>query len=352
MDVTLSTNACNETETTELLQLVNNEQLKESVKSISFGADPCNLNTFDLVIGPFKKAESVAINYQHQLKINQHSRRLNDIFPLMRKLNLHFNTTNNLEFVDCEILSLDELTISGGLITNNTYDSTFDNFLVKNPLIQRLTVKKPTYRTFELLQKYSKRLEEIHILSSVYKSDRKQPELFFPNVKILEINLDGDCHQPYEVTFGGEELQELHLNCPHEHIDYEFFNTLNRYPNIATLTATSGLENRDLLRMIGKFPQITKATTDFSKNVTSDSISKFIEKSNKLKKMSFKSHNLENPDEMEKQLQTRIGGNFIITMREGGDITHFTIISSATKHVTSSVSISLIVLYLSRTFSF
>lgn len=297
-----------------------NENCQRTLISIEIGFNPCDLNIIDHLNGPFQKVEIVKID-QPIVTIDKDHPRLNEIFPVVKKLSLNFKIINNTRIFDCEINLLDELSIEGGLITNKSYDDILKNLLKKNVRIQRLTVTSPTNRTFQLMNKYLKHLEEVHIQHSIPNEGGDvdgQEELFFPKVKKLQIKLDEKCHQPNAITFGGERLQELRLNCMPNDIDYEYFNTMYRYPNITFLEAQSQLKNIDLLKMVGKFPLLIEAHFSF-KSVTNESIVRFIEKCKELKKMEFRYYSLEN--DLEKQLETSIGRNFSIEHRKFLDST-------------------------------
>lgn len=333
----------------QLLQLAN-ENCRKSVVSISIGKNPCDVNMFDDLIGPFEKAEYVQVN-QPVVTINKNGFRFNKMFPVMRKLNLEFEIINDPTFIDCDFNSLDELTVGGGFLTNKVYDGMFEHLIKKNPHIKRITAKDPSYRTFQILHKYLDKLEEVQIQGK-YRNYQQQEKLFFPNIKKLEINLYSNCLQPAELTFGGSELKELSLYCNQYYIDNEYFETINRYPRIKILNANYQLKDGDLLKMIDRFPLLTKATFTFSNDITSDSIIKFIEKCNRLAEMAFMSYELQNSDEIEKQLQAKIGRKFTIVMRKYEHSTYFLLRSSAAKHVTSGVAIFFIAIQICHTFLF
>lgn len=338
-----------------------NENCRRTVISIAIGFNPCGLNIFDQLSGPFEKAEIVKID-QPIVTIKMDNPRLNEIFPVVRKLTINYKIINNPRLIDCEINLLDELTIDGGLITNKSSDDTLKNLLKKNTRIQRITVSSPTYRTFQLMNEYLNNLEEINILHSIPDEgdDDGQEKIFFPKVKKLQIKLDVKCHQPTAITFGGEKLQELRLNCMPNDIDYEYFNTIYRYSNITFLEAHGQLKNIDLLKMVGKFPLLTEARFSF-KSVTNDSIVKFIEKCKKLKIIEFRYYSIENA--LEEQLKASIGRNFTIYHEKflGPTVPGIFVLnvkspttSSATKHVTlaSGAFLSLFVMHICRTFFF
>lgn len=332
-----------------LLHLAN-ENCRKSVVLLTIGKNPCDVNMFDQLKGPFESAESVQIS-QPTVTVNKDNLRLNKMFPMVRKLELEFESINDPTFIDCELSSLDHLTVGGGLITNKAYESLFESLIKKNAHIKRITLRDPSYRTFQILHKYLNTLEEVQIQGK-YQSDPQNEKLSFPNVRKLAINLYLNCHQPAELTFGGQELQELFLYCNQAYIDDEYFETLDRYPQIKVLNANYQLKDGDLTKMIGKFPFLTKSHFTFSNDITSDTIIKFIEKCQKLVEMGFMSYELQHPDEMEKQLKTNIGGKFTIIMKKYEHSTYFEIRSSAAKQVASCAAILLIAIHISRTFFF
>lgn len=259
----------------QLLQYV--QQYQDSVEDLEIMGDMCGLNLFDHIHYAFKKAEVVVLK---QPKVF-----LSDIcfyFPYIRKFELSFSSVDNRGFIDCEFRLLDDLTIGGA---DKKFDETFKSFLIKNSRIQHISFTSPTSRsTFELVKKFLRNLKHVSIFDKVVDDDAEN-EIFLPGVQKLELNFDNgiECEPPIGITFGGDELQELSLNCDSIDRNYKYFNTLYRYPNVKSLTLG---KEYDLLRIVGKFPHLTRANFT-NLYADDDSVLKFIEKCDNLEKVNF-----------------------------------------------------------------
>lgn len=233
-------------------------------------AELCNFNEFNGHKVSFVKPETVKI-VQPNLIIKSDAQSLCGIFPNIRKLELNFEYLNEPGFIDCEFNLLDEL-ILGGKLLDKTFENPLKNLLGKNTRSQSITIKSPSnYRTYQLIQKYWKNLEEVHIFNKIIENDDEsdaQEEIFIPIVRKFEMrfNLEIGCHLPMAVIFGGPELRELSLSCyDAEYLtedgyargdrSYKFFRTLYRYPNIKSLYAGRWIYDIDILKLIGKFPR-------------------------------------------------------------------------------------------------
>lgn len=353
------TNNCSTNQTFKyrrLLQYAN--QYREFVGDFEIIGKLCDLNLFDEIVGPFD-AKNVII-FQTDVTIAKANLRLCQIFPNVRKLQLTLMNLNNPTFIDCEFELLDELII-GGKLLERKFNETFKNLLRQNTRIQRITFEcPPNHRTFQLIKKYLKSVQEVQILGTMHENDDSdsdsdtQEEIFLPSVRKLELHqqFGTECQLPMAVIFGGLELQELSLICSENERNYNYFSTLYRYPNIKSLNAGLEINNRDLLKMVGKFPRLTKANFSFSDGVQSETIVKFIEKCNQLTELSFVVSNKMVHEELEsmvKQFETSISKKFIIDVEMQSK--HFRLErseSSASKFVTSGVIILLIVMHSCR----
>lgn len=263
----------------QLLQYAN--EYYQSVKDFEVMGGICGINLFDEIYNGFYKIENVFIHQRDFLRYRHSSCGL---FSKVRNLQLNLGSLNVQSFIDCEFDLLDELTI-GGAILNETFDETFKSFLIKNSRIQHISFTSPTRRrTFELLKKYARNLKHVGIFDKVLDDDVEN-EIFLPRVRKLEISFTNGsaCEPPMGITFGGDELQELSLNCDFIDKNYKYFSTLYRYPNVKSLTLG---KQYGIKRIVGKFPQLIEANfTNLYADV--DDIVKFMKKCDHLKKVNF-----------------------------------------------------------------
>lgn len=318
----------------------------------------CDLSVFNESTVPFAEANHVVID-QKRLIIKKGTPPLCEIFPNIHELELNFEYLNDPGFIDCEFDLLDDFTV-GGKLLDKTFEKTFENLLKKNTRIQQITLKSPTsYRTYQLIQKYLKYLNEISIFDNIIENDDEssaQEEIFIPSVRKLKIHLSlgSGCHLPMAVIFGGLELRELDLKCYEGDRNYKYFSTLYRYRNIKSLWAHDSITDRELLKIVGKFPLLEKAHFSFQRSVKSESIFEFIEECDHLKHLWFfypKGAN-QPESEIKEQLEMRIDDGFEVVSYPSHDFRMTFNGSSAPKFVTSGIAVFLMAIHICRAFLF
>lgn len=202
-------------------------------------------------------------------------------------------------------------------------------------------------------------MRHVSISDKVLDDDAKN-EIFIPGVRKLEINFKADskCQTPVGVTFGGDELQELDIQCNQNDRNYEYFSTLYRYPNIKTLNAGFNLTDHDLLKMAGKFPLLTKANFtlvyDLYSHGGSDitGIVKFVEQCDQLEEINLHFTFARDTDKQEwimyTDLKKRISDRFkiIYYLNKPMRIERNTRNKSNSKFVTSGLVCFLIVIHI------
>lgn len=298
----------------------------------------CGLNLFH-EIKEVVYAETVVINQKAVTIDTGRNLQLCKIFPEVRSLELNIESINDRSFIDCEFIFLDELTI-GGIILDETFDETFKNLLMKNSLIQSIAFKGPTnQRTFQLVKKYLRNVKYIGIFDRVHEFDDNVDEISFPNVRKLEFRHGhgSECQLPMLISFGGDELQELSLNCYESDRNFRYFSTLYRYPNIKSLNAGYDLQYLDLKRITGKFPLLVKANFSIlGDNIypepEANMIKKFIEKCNQLEEMTFMYSSksdiyvqdlMEEASRLENWLKEEMGNKFTVHYHINGNSSNF-----------------------------
>lgn len=262
------------------------DRYARSVKDFEVMGGICGLNLFVEIQFGFSSAEVVFIHQRNLESKGIYQQNLCEVFPNVRNLQLNIGSDDIESFINCEFYSLDELTV-GGAVLDKKLDETFKSFLIKNSRIQHISFISPTRRrTFELVKIILRNLQHVSIFDKVLDDDVEN-EIFIPGVRKLEISFgsDSECELPLGITFGGDELQELSLNCNLTGKHYKYINTLYRYPNIKSLNLC--IENYlRLSEITGKFPLLTEAS--FTHLYADDNdVAKFIEKCDQLRKVNF-----------------------------------------------------------------
>lgn len=284
---------CDPHKTSNYRQLLHHaHQHRKSVVDFQIMGELCGIHLFDKIRDPFVKAEVAVINQRNVTFEKYDKPSLCEMFRNVRKLVLNIGSLDDPTFLDCEFDLLDDLTV-GGAILDDAFDETFQNFLIKNARIQHITFTSPTkQRIFQLVRKCLRNLKHVSIFDKVLDDDVRN-EIFIPSVRTLEINFKSgfDCEPPMGITFGGDELQELTLHCDMLDGNYKYFNTLYRYPGVTSLNVGYNLNDRDLLKMVGRFPLLMKADFLYL-YADGDTVLKFVEKCDRLKEMncSFGDH--------------------------------------------------------------
>lgn len=338
----------------QLFQYAN--QYKESVEDFEIMGEICGLNLFDEIKDPLNKTEIVVINQRNMHIDKGNKNNLCKIFPNVQILNLNVENLNKRTFIDCEFHLLDKLII-GGAILDETYHETFKNFLIKNSRIQHITFTSPTNRRiFLLLKKYLRNLKYVGIFDEVLDDDVEN-EIFIPSVRKLEIGYRPryPSHKydiPMGITFGGEELEELNIKFFPQDRDYKYFSILYRYPNIKVLNAGFKLFNRDLLKMVGRFPLLTNANFEIKDDVTNNTIVKFIEKCDQLKEVNFFFESKELQSWTRNYLKERFSEKFTIPHAYEFGLVRLERNNSNVKFVTSGLLSFFIVIHICHAFLF
>lgn len=343
---------CNSNKTSEYRQILQYaDRNRKSVEEFEVMGELCGINVFHEIKNPFEKVEIAIINQWTLAMEKGDERNLCAIFPNVRHLELSFGNLTDQAFLDCEFHLLDELTI-GGDILDETYDETLKKLLIKNSRIQHIVFTTAmNRRVFQLLNKYLRNLKHVSVSGRVLDDD-VEDEIFMPSVRKLEINFKAwsECQIPIGISFGGGELQELDIQCYSDERKFEYFSTLYRYPNIKTLSAGVKLNNRDLLKMVGRFPLLTKANLSVVSDVTSDSIVKFIENCKQLKDINFFFSGSGPKSTMESELKEKISDSFSITLKWTNDLLRLERNESNSIFITSGLVSFFIAMHICRAF--
>lgn len=331
-----------------------NKYCRNSLVDFEIRYSDCDPSIFSEIKGPFDKAENVSIHLFHMTAYTD-KLKLNEIFPRVRHLELDFDKISDPNFVDGEFRYMDEIAVASGIL-DESFDEHFKGFLKKNPQIRYVSVVSPIYRTFHHLFKQLKNLQELHIQQSI-REDRIQDKIFFPNIKRLDIRLaPEECVLPKRITFG-RALEEITLQCQYIDIGTEYFSFLDRYKKIKKLSAGIDLNNKNLLALIGKYPLLSEATFTLRYDVLSDTIIKFVKKSNRLNLLHFYHSSNENREDFKKKLEAGLGNDFRVHYFNTTSSSEYLIerkvpVGSASTLIAFNAIIAFIVIFLGRTFFF
>lgn len=293
----------------KLLQQINlNSRNLLTEFAIEYTGD-CLADNFDDIKGPFESVETVLFDFKN-IFVRTHNMRLNAIFPNVRHLELNYEAVTDSNFVDGTYPKLEELSIAGQLM-NPLFEEKFTNLLQQNPQIRQLSLKDPTYRTLQLVNKHLTNLDEFHIHGSI-EEDLSKEEIAFPLIKKLEIRLQTNkCSLPKRIKFN-PDLEDLLLYCSYSEIGDDYFAFLSKFPQVKNLSAGVSLNKEHFSKLIGKFPKLTKAKFGLQNDLTADDIAEFVKKSEQLNELQFLYISNPNADAFAEQLSSHIGEDFNI----------------------------------------
>lgn len=117
---------------------------------------------------------------------------------------------------------------------------------------------------------------------------------------------------PKNIAFG-TQLNELTLKCAYVDIDNGYFDFLLKNKRIKKLTAGIDLNNRNLERLIGKFPILSEAEFTLKDNALSSTIIKFVQKSNLLNVLRIYHSSNDDREAFKMSLQDGVGDKFRVT---------------------------------------
>lgn len=333
-----------------LLQLVNLYSQNSLVEFEILYESDCIVDIFAEIKGPFELAETVSIQLKNTT-IKTDNLRLCPIFPSVHQLDLNIESVTDPKFVDCEYDSLDGLKLAGRLL-DKTMEKKFKGLIKHNQHIRWLSLTSPNYRVLRFVNRHLPNLEEFHILHSIKKDVLiLQEKVFFQRIKKLNLQFAArECNPPKWISFN-RGLEELTFHCAHSDIDENYFKILLTYPRVKKLTAGAEFNNRQLSKLIGKFPVLSEAQFSFRVDVNTDTIYQFVRKSKRLNVLRFLFMANGNATEFATQLETNVREFFKVRFNVLEASTEFVVeriipISIATKLLTSSAFILFIVLHI------
>lgn len=279
----------------------------------------CNVNNiFNQIKGPFKRVEYVA-SFLSDMNEQTKDLQFYAVFPNVQELATHLNADNNRLLNDCELPKLKNLTIYGGL-GNANYESNepiLINLLRKNPQITKLKFWDSKYKVLRHVQKYLTHLKELDLNELIEErtDSRELEEIHFPTVERFRMRLgDKQCPAPNAISFNVNAIREIELICDSGNLTEESLNFLLKYTKIRKLLAGNGLHNVTLLKLIGKFPEISHAAFDFDDDVSVNNIIEFIKQTSSLNQLKVIYENFENFDSFVNQLKMELDTDFNIKL--------------------------------------
>lgn len=298
-----------------LMRMVNQQCRNSLIEFEIYYSSDCDVDIFNEIkgqFGPFELAKTVSIQIT-STTVETKNLQLNTIFPNVRHLDLNFASITDWKFIDCEYRNLDELSIAGRLL-DKSLDGTFESLLKQNKRIRWISITSPTYHTFHLIHKHLEHLEEFHIRQSI----NDDPTIQFPHIKKLDIRLAAHaCSLPNHTQFNSA-LEELVLHCAYSDIDEKYFTFLSKYQKVKNLTVGVELNKSGLMKLIGKYPNLSEANIGFRNDVTADDIAKFVKESKRLNVLTFMYISMENSKKFEEQLLLQIHQDFKTKFKSSG----------------------------------
>lgn len=212
-------------ETIDFFEAINSH-CRESLLEFKLRYDACDANhVFNQIKGPFKQVQMLALDIQNMTK-QAKKRQLDAIFPNVHSLQLELNPLKDFAFIGCNLPKLETLMIN--------YDSyEFDkqiiiDLLKNNPQISKLVLLSYSPEMLGYFEKYLTNLQML---------------MLGPNQNDEDINF------------------------------------LLKFSRLQSLTFTGDLKNAQLLELIGNHPKLWQATIPLDKDVSEDTIIRFIKQS-------------------------------------------------------------------------
>lgn len=289
------------------------ERCRKSLVKFELDYRGCNVNNvFNQIQGPFEHVEILNCNlYDMNRKTNGRHFQLNTVFPNIRQLQIHLHHLSDPSFIGCEFPKLESLDITNGL-SDESIQSMLIDLLKKNPQITSVSLNYPTYQALQHVKTHLTHLEELNI-DTVFQEEfnsgktHENEEIQFPMVKRLHLQIEGEqCRLPSGISFDETELQNISLICNSGNHTDEYLNFLLKYPKIQKLEAGIDMHSVVLMKLTGKFPELSHAVFGFHEDVTVDNIIEFIKKTPKLQQMEFFKEHTKN-DAFTTQLLMKFG---------------------------------------------
>lgn len=280
----------------------------------------CDVDIFDQIIDEFTNLSRVSIHIS-QATTNTDKIRLNKIFPHVQYLDLNFDRITDPNFIDCEFEKLEHLHITAGQF-DGVINTTFTNFMQKNPNITHMSIIHPTKLLLQIASKHLTKLRDLRMLQAIHE-DSSCMKVYFPRVRTVVVRLSsGHCYPPRRITFGSL-LDDIALICNANDIDDDYFNFLYKYPNITKLSAGIALNVSHLQKITTKLPKLKNAFLSFNNDITAENIRHFFDMGQTLNTLRFYHSSLTNITEFEQKLNKSLGNNFKMTFENQTNSKYF-----------------------------
>lgn len=265
-----------------------NEYGAESVVELKLGA--VSKGIWPQFTVPFTRVENLEI----LIDADTDGKKLNDLCPNLRKLNLIIIHEANYDLINCKIPHLEYLKI---FVTDAwKQKEQIIGFIEKNPQIRSIYAP---YTTPEFTKMISEKMRYLENLTINF-NDNRNIEIHFENVKHLVLHtrprstirkLSISKLESLEITFGNEELDKY----------IEFF---SRHKNLSKLNlkvewhTEIDLQQFDLKQLTAELPNLKIAVTvRGSFDIHSENVIRFIESHSKLTRFEFPIDNIEQADQ-------------------------------------------------------
>lgn len=280
-------------------------------------------NVFNHITCPFQRVENLTLVLRDMNDLPEDRQlQLNTVFPNLRQLDTGLNRYTD-PLVNCEFSKLKKLSIYAGLSANElnaSYKSnepTLIDLFRKNQQITDLYLYFSEFAALRHVKNYLWHLEALDI--AIYSDSDKSEEIYFPTVKRLSLRVfaDNGCEPPNGILFNVNALQDLSLRCHSKNnTNNDYIDFLLKYPKIQKLSATYSFPNVYLSKLIGKFPELSEVGFNFNVDVSVDNIIAFVKQSPSLNSMQFSHNTIGNFDAFATQLETELGADFDIKLKD------------------------------------
>lgn len=270
MKINLDKSSCSSigaNETIEFFKAVN-EHCRKALVQFTLRYDACGVNNvFNQIINMFARVEVLTLDV-HNMTQQAKKRKLVEMFPNVKHLQMKFHQLKDFAFVECKLPKLETLIIDDG--SNEFNEQMFIDLLKNNPQITKLALVN--HATPEVLG---------------------DVETYLPNLQSLVLDVQDEIDAKQNDSYTTFML---------------------KFPNIQTLTIGNGLTNAQLLNLIGKYPKLSRASFSIDPDVKAENIQQFIEDSPSLNDFTvFGVNNSANICAIDKQLKKAIVKEFNVS---------------------------------------
>lgn len=259
----------------DILRLIN-EHCSQSLQFISF--DQCDKNTFNHLVVPFEKVETLIVS--DFVQTIDGNLKLNEIFPNISHLNLAGVEILAPNTLDVKFEHLTELNVTISLL-NNIYPH-IKKLIRKNPQIRSLSlIYCNSFEYIQLASNQLKHLKTLQLNLEILEQPYRESKIHFPSVKNLKM-VWGLYDFSNVMSFS--HLETLDLHC----LDGVEFAA--QFKNLTELNLIQNeIRGEDILKLSENLTNLKQLTVSTESKIEEHVIFHLIEQCHNLNKLQLKS---------------------------------------------------------------